>query len=284
MNDDRPPPRRLPVALWLLPLLGIALPLCAVLYDALSEGGIRGPHVPDVPSHTQTTAKPAGNAAATGGGIRRATDFVPKPTAWSALLASAPRYDAARGRLLVTQGNGAVPPACATCHGSTSPAPQPFPVLEGLPAEYITKQLLDYRSGTRQSSVMQPVARELADSDITMVARYYAAQARPATAALRTDLPSAALHWAGDNARALPACADCHGASGRGGGPVLPPLTGQPKGMVAAQLNAFRAGTRANDDDGVMRALAHRLTDAEINALDSFYGAASTPPGKASGS
>jgi cytochrome c553 len=231
------------------------------------------------PSHAENRAKPPGNAAEAGTAVRRATDFIPKPTAWSALLAKAPQEDTARGRILVTQGSGAVPPACATCHGAKSVAPQPFPALEGLPAEYIVKQLLDYRSGARQSSVMQPVARELSDSDITAVARYYAAQARPATAALPTDGAAASLHWSGDNARALPACADCHGASGRGGGPVLPPLTGQPKGMVAAQLNAFRSGARANDDDGVMRAFARRLTAAEIEGLDNFYATASAPQG-----
>lgn len=276
MTEDRPPSRRLPVVLWLLPLLGIALPIGAVFYDMLSDRGIPSFRRP---SQAENRAKPPGNVAEAGTAVRRATDFIPKPTAWSALLAKAPQEDPARGRVLVTQGSGAVPPACAICHGAKSVAPQPFPALEGLPAEYIVKQLLDYRSGARQSSVMQPVARELSDSDITSVARYYAAQARPATAALPTDGAAASLHWSGDNARAVPACADCHGASGRGGGPVLPPLTGQPKGMVAAQLNAFRSGTRANDDDGVMRAFARRLTAAEIEGLDNFYAAASAPQG-----
>ncbi|CAJ0867477.1 hypothetical protein R1479_01426 [Ralstonia mannitolilytica] len=271
MSAGRPPSRRLPTALWLLPSLGIALPLCVAVYAVLSDHGMPLPRKPQTP---QTTGQPPAPV------VRRATDFVPKPAAWSALLAGAPRDDAARGRLLVTQGNGAVPPACASCHGSNSPAPQPFPTLEGLPAEYIVKQLLDYRSGARQSSIMQPVANELADSDIAAVARYYAALPRLAGATLPTSGPAATLHWAGENARALPACADCHGASGGGGGPVLPPLTGHPKGMVAAQLNAFRAGTRANDDGAIMRALAHRLTDAEINALDGFYTGAAAPAAK----
>ncbi|MEF9482055.1 c-type cytochrome [Ralstonia sp. 1B3] len=186
--------------------------------------------------------------------------------------------DTARARILVTQGSGAVPPACATCHGAKSVAPQPFPALEGLPAEYIVKQLLDYRSGARQSSVMQPVARELSDSDITAVARYYAAQARPGTAALPTDGAAASLHWSGTTRVPCPpaqtATAPPDAAAAR-----LATADGatQGHGRCAAQCVSLR---RARQRRRWRHArFARRLTAAEIEGLDNFYAAASAPQG-----
>lgn len=57
------------------------------------------------------------------------------------------------------------------------------------------------------------------------------------------------------------------------------PGAGQPKGRVTAQPTAFRPGTRANDDDAVMRAFACGLNNAEVEGLDNFYAAASAPQG-----
>jgi len=279
----RTAPRQLPVAVWLIPAVGMMLPLVAALYDTLLE------HRGQAPSASRT-AEPAraGSSASAASAAnapeapRRSADFVPKPPAWSALLAAAAPPDPVREKRLVTQGNGATMPACASCHAASSPAPQPFPRLDGLPQEYIVKQLLDYRHGARQSPIMQPIAMDMADADIAAAARYYAAQPRPAGGELATTGAPATLHFLGDNARALPACTNCHGAQAEGGGPVLPPLVGQPQGYIAAQLQAFRQATRANDDDGVMRAFARRLTDAEIEALDGFYAkgpASAAPPG-----
>lgn len=36
-------------------------------------------------------------------------------------------------------------------------------------------------------------------------------------------------------------------------------------------MQALRSGARANDEDGVMRAFAQRLTDEEIRALARYY-------------
>ena len=44
---------------------------------------------------------------------------------------------------------------------------------------------------------------------------------------------------------------------------------------IRDRINAFRNGSRQNDDVGVMRAFAQRLTDAEVQALSQYY--AGTP-------
>ena len=47
-------------------------------------------------------------------------------------------------------------------------------------------------------------------------------------------------------------------------------IAGQYAEYTDAQLKAFRAGTRANDPNGMMRGVAARLSDREIQALAQY--------------
>jgi cytochrome c553 len=74
-------------------------------------------------------------------------------------------------------------------------------------------------------------------------------------------------------------CAPCHGALGMSNQPEIPHLAGQPPAYTAAQLRAFRAGTRRNE---VMAVMAKPLTDDEIANLAAWFSSipveARTPP------
>ena len=208
---------------------------------------------------------------------RSAQDFSAHRPAWEAGLQAA---KAEQGRQLAQAGKPAAGvQACVACHGQQGVA-QPggmFPSLAGLSADYIAKQLTDYREGARDQALMATIAKALSAEEIGHLAKYYASLPPPPLA--RPAGPEAArkLDVAGDNARALPACANCHGLGGRGEGPLLPRLAGQPAGYFTAQMNAFRNGQRHNDDVGVMRAFAQRLTPQDIEALATYY--AGTPAG-----
>ena len=64
-------------------------------------------------------------------------------------------------------------------------------------------------------------------------------------------------------------------------GPRSPGIAAQQGTYIKAQLQAWKAGTRANDALGLMKAVADRLTDAEVEAVAAYYaaqpGAAPTP-------
>jgi cytochrome c553 len=64
------------------------------------------------------------------------------------------------------------------------------------------------------------------------------------------------------------ACQACHGENGISRNPRVPNLAGQQQAYLAAQLTAFRAGTRRND---AMQAIAGQLSDAEIAALAAYW-------------
>jgi cytochrome c553 len=68
----------------------------------------------------------------------------------------------------------------------------------------------------------------------------------------------------------LAPCAVCHGASGNAGAPEVPSLAGQPKQFITTQLVMFREGRRLNP---AMNAIVATLSNAEINAMGSYYAA-----------
>lgn len=67
---------------------------------------------------------------------------------------------------------------CAQCHGTdgrASPGAE-VPGLAGLQASYIAEQMKAFRSGSRQSSVMQQLAKGFNDAQVDQLARYFAGQ------------------------------------------------------------------------------------------------------------
>jgi cytochrome c553 len=151
------------------------------------------------------------------------------------------------------------------------------PKIAGQFEEYLQKQLGDFKAqpgkkAARESAIMTPMAANLSDDDIQSVAAYYAGQKlRPASAA---DKDLAALGqkiWRGGiAASSVPACAGCHGPAGAGIPAQYPRLAGQFAEYVAAQLKGFKDGARSNDTNGVMRGVAARMTEREIQAVAQY--------------
>jgi len=83
--------------------------------------------------------------------------------------------------------------------------------------------------------------------------------------------PVLAADVASGKAAALP-CMSCHGENGISVSAAIPNLAGQKPGYVAAQLKAFRSGTRTNP---MMQAMASQLSDQDIDNLAAFWGSLS---------
>ncbi len=167
---------------------------------------------------------------------------------------------------------------CAACHGADGNSVAPTnPKLAGQFAEYLQKQLRDFmpqkgKKPARESAVMNGMAANLSDTDVQVIASYYAGQSLKPAAAGNKDLAAEGqkLWRGGDAARGVPACAGCHGPSGAGIPAEFPRLGGQYAEYVAAQLQAFRSGARANDPGGMMRGVAAHLGDPQIRALAEY--------------
>lgn len=158
---------------------------------------------------------------------------------------------------------------CTMCHGAQGMSASDAPNLAGQYPEVVIKQLLDYRSGKRSSTVMAALSRSLTDRDIADLAAYYAylPKARTAPTTYAESLP--ALVRVGAPLRNIAPCVSCHGGIDQKLG--APWIEGMPKDYLVQQLRAFRSGARRNDAEAQMRVVARALTDREIDEVARFY-------------
>ncbi|MDR1854561.1 MAG: c-type cytochrome [Azoarcus sp.] len=189
---------------------------------------------------------------------------------------------------------------CAACHGAfgnltkgietdeqgnvkivdnvlVAPEEAPQPKLAGQHADYLYKQMRDFRMEgdkppVRENANMNAMIAVVPDEDLRAVADYFAAQKlQPAAATNAETVAIGQKLWrAGDAARGIPACAGCHGPAGKGIPAQYPALAGQFPEYIAVQLRAFRDDVRQNDPANMMRAIALRLTEPQIKAVSDY--------------
>lgn len=182
---------------------------------------------------------------------------------------------------IVTQGKGGAI-SCASCHGMEGGGNSAagYPALAQMPAAYFSKQIADFKSGTRNHPVMTPIAKALTQEDTDAAANYYATQPRlqspsaPADAGLVARGEKLAISGAWD--RGIPACFKCHAPGGTGVAPWFPPLAGQHVAYTLGQLEAWKKGTRTNDPLQLMKVVAEKLTDDEMRAIAAYLASLGT--------
>ena len=162
---------------------------------------------------------------------------------------------------------------CVACHGIDGNSANPeWPSIAGQHESYLVRQLKAFRAGERQNPLMSPMAAGLSDEDIADLAAFYSSQTLRGGETEPSKLKlGQKLYRAGNMAEQTMACAACHGPTGRGN-PLasFPVIQGQHATYVAAQLRAYKSGTRTNDPNAMMRSIAARLSDAEIDAVASY--------------
>jgi cytochrome c553 len=162
---------------------------------------------------------------------------------------------------------------CVACHGPSGNSANPeWPVLAGQHEQYIHKQLQAFKNGARKNPLMTPMAMSLSEEDMADLGAYFSAQKPTGKEADAGKLQlGQRVYRSGDPKTGSPACAACHGPSGAGNPPAAyPALRGQYATYVAAQLRAYRAGTRQTDPNQMMRTIAGAMSDEQIDAVASY--------------
>lgn len=186
--------------------------------------------------------------------------------AGSALAAQAQapfKPDPAKGQALAAP--------CMACHAADGSRGNPvYPILQGQHADYIVKQLTEFKAGKRKNAIMNGMAAALSADDMKNVAAFYASkQAKPGFAKDKdTVAQGEQLYRGGNTEQRIPACAGCHSPDGAGIPIQYPRLAGQHTEYLETQLNAFRSGARTNSPQ--MMAIAGRMRDAEIKAVADY--------------
>ena len=164
---------------------------------------------------------------------------------------------------------------CTMCHGAQGLSRSDVPNLAGQSLEVVSKQLYDYKSGKRASSIMAALSEGLTPQDIADLAAYYASLPKARTAPTTYDESLPALVRVGDPMRNIAPCISCHGGVDQKLG--APWLEGMPKDYLVEQLRHFKAGERRNDGQLQMRNVAHAMTTEEINTVSAFYARKALP-------
>jgi cytochrome c553 len=158
---------------------------------------------------------------------------------------------------------------CTMCHGAQGVSAADSPNLAGQYRDVMVKQLLDYKNGDRQSTIMQALALRLSGEDINDLAAYYASLPKTRRTPAPYDEPVPALVRVGDPLRNIAPCASCHGGIDRK--PGTPWLEGMPRQYLFDQLQHFASGARRNDSHAQMRNMARAMKMEEIAQVSDFY-------------
>jgi cytochrome c553 len=163
--------------------------------------------------------------------------------------------------------------ACAACHGADGNSVNPeWPKLAGQHADYTYKQLMDYKSGRRENALMAGQVANLDEQDMRDLGAFYARQQMaPGTADESFAERGERIYRGGIPAAGVAACTACHGATGKGNPAALfPMVAGQHAKYSSDQLRYFRSAQRANDNGRMMRNLASKMSDADIQAVSEY--------------
>jgi len=159
---------------------------------------------------------------------------------------------------------------CQTCHGvDGNSTTTTYPKLSGQYAEYIQKQVNDFKSGTRKDPMMSAMAGSVEnEQDLLDIAAYFASQPKMKSAKPVVNKAGKARFTDAANG-----CGACHGINGKGLAPDIsqaPVIGGQHKDYLLKQLKSFRKHTRTNDPAGMMGMVTGFMTDEEIEAVASY--------------
>jgi cbb3-type cytochrome c oxidase subunit III len=160
---------------------------------------------------------------------------------------------------------------CVACHTADGSRGAPAnPILQGQHADYIFKQLTEFKSGKRKNAIMQGMAATLSEEDMKHVAAFYASKsAKPGFAKSKDTVAlGERLYRGGNLVSKVPACAGCHSPNGAGIPAQYPRLAGQHGDYTEAQLTAFRSGQRGNSAQ--MSTIAAKMSEREIKAVADY--------------
>ena len=162
---------------------------------------------------------------------------------------------------------------CAGCHGQNGNSLNPvWPKLAGQHAFYIEKELHDFQNKKRIDATMAPMVAGLNDVDIENLAAFFASVPSTVEAASADKIKlGEKIYRAGKVDNGLPACIACHGPNGAGSAPArFPRIGGQHAAYLSKALKDFKAETRNNDHQAMMRDIAGRMNNKEIEAVSSY--------------
>ena len=183
--------------------------------------------------------------------------------------------DTAIADIIDTEVGRSLSASCTACHGNDGNALQAENSnLAGQNEKYLFRQLQMIQSEEREIVVMKGLLNAFDDGDLRNIAAYYASLPGRIGQSNPEGLEEGeAIYRGGILEKKVAACTACHAPNGNGNMLAgFPRVSGQTVEYTVAQLKAYREQERTTDEDygGMMRDIAARLTDSEIEALANY--------------
>lgn len=161
--------------------------------------------------------------------------------------------------------------SCFLCHGENGESSSEiFPKLAGQHANYIAKQLENFKAGKRKSTAMADMSGRLSADEMLALGKYFEAKKSEPESIKDQDLAGVGRYIfnSGNRFSGVPACASCHGKDGVGTA-NLPRLAGQYASYIETQLKLFSQRERTNDN-AVMHAIVTNMSPLEMAAVAEY--------------
>ena len=160
---------------------------------------------------------------------------------------------------------------CFLCHGMEGEAASAlYPRLAGQHAEYIAKQLSDFKTGKRKSDTMSGMVGDLSPEEMKALGAFFEQKKPNHNSRADADLAAVGryIFTKGNQYSGVASCTSCHGPKGYGT-PQLPRLAGQQPLYLENQLKQFNTRER-NNDNAVMHSVAEKMTALEMAAVSEY--------------
>lgn len=170
----------------------------------------------------------------------------------------------------------AISEACVACHsGDGNSVVGMWPKLAGQHELYLLRQMLEFKkgeAGNRYEPQMLGMMEPLTEHQMADLAAYFAGQTTaPGQAKKEFVALGEKIYRGGIAGKGVAACSACHGPQGLGNAPAnYPRLSGQHPEYTLQQLKNFASSARKNDENAIMRMIASRLTDEEMQAVSEY--------------
>ncbi|GAC1338390.1 MAG: c-type cytochrome [Beijerinckiaceae bacterium] len=152
--------------------------------------------------------------------------------------------------------------ACAACHNPDGiSTTENIPSLAGQPDRYLQWQLVYFRTGTRKSEIMNPIAEALSNEDIRDLGAYVA---HLPPAPTQSDLIEKGRALAVQNR-----CMSCHGEKLEGMAAAAR-LSGQRQDYLLKALQDFKTGKRVGGGMAAMAEIVYPLSTDDLPALAAY--------------
>lgn len=186
------------------------------------------------------------------------------PVLVSAMGSVVAQTDTARAEKIVSG-------SCFLCHGENGESSSEiFPKLAGQHANYIAKQLENFKAGKRKSTAMADMSSRLSAEDMVALGSYFESKKSDPESIKDPELANVGryIFHTGNKFSGVPACASCHGKDGLGTA-NLPRLAGQYASYIETQLKLFSQRERTNDN-AVMHSIVSKMSPLEIAAVAEY--------------